>query len=72
MPLDDKTQSQHVDAIGTTRSASPSVQNEYVDTKGSAGDGDEIVQNLAQAGEEVGMTWRSILAAAVSPDLLFT
>jgi hypothetical protein len=63
MTSNDKAQSQHVDSI--------SVQNahsEYVDQKASPNDGDEIVQNLAQAGEEVGMTWRSILAAGVSPD----
>jgi hypothetical protein len=71
MSSNDKTQLQHVDNIGVARSDSSSIRNahsDHVNAKAPSDDGDEIVQNLAQAGEEVGMTWRSILAAGVSPD----
>jgi poly(3-hydroxybutyrate) depolymerase len=74
MPSDGKLQSHHIDNIEEAENDSLSGQNthpEYADRDGSADDVDEIVQNLAQAGEEVGMTWRSILAAGVSSGLSF-
>lgn len=70
MTSNDKSHSQYIDNIGIGRSDSSSIHNalsEFVDKKGPAEDGDEIVQNLAQAGEKVGMTWHSIVAAGVSP-----
>jgi hypothetical protein len=72
MLSDNKFHLQHVDnieAAGTDSSLGRNAQSAYVDENGSNDNGDEIVQNLAQAGEEVGMTWRSILAAGVSPGL---
>lgn len=66
MPPQDKAEMVHVDNITAAESKSPSIRNdqlELVDTGGTGGD--EIVHNLAYAGEEVGLTWRSILAAGV-------
>lgn len=61
----DKSGMEHVDNI-TAASSAPSVQGAPLEKYDTATTGDEIVQNLAHAGEEVGMTWRSILAAGVS------
>lgn len=61
----DKTGAEHVDHIAAA-SSTPSVQGAPLEKQDTAATGDEIVQNLNQAGEEVGMTWRSILAAGVS------
>lgn len=61
----DKSGTEHVDNIASA-SSPPSTQGAPIEKHDTAETGDEIIQNLATAGEEVGMTWRSILAAGVS------
>lgn len=66
MAANDKVGSEHVDTIGAAGHSTPSIRDNQLDHVDTKETGDEIVQNLAHAGEEVGMTWRSILAAGVS------
>lgn len=56
---DYKPSTSHVDAIETANS-SEEVVLKHVDSAN-----EEIVQHLQTTGEEVGMTWRSFMAAAV-------
>ena len=57
----EKPNTSHVDAI---ESATDSEQNVPVGHKNDANE--EIVQHLQNTGEEVGMTWRTYMAAIVS------
>jgi hypothetical protein len=59
----DKNGIEHISDVAAANSSSPSIHDDGL--KDTIAD-DEIVQNLAHAGEEVGLTWRSILAAGVS------
>lgn len=56
----DKTSASHIDAIETANSSDRNVPLAHVNSAN-----EEIVQHLQTTGEEVGMTWRSFMAAAV-------
>lgn len=56
----DKASASHVDAIETANSSDHNVHLKHVNSAN-----EEIVQHLQTTGEEVGMTWRSFMAAAV-------
>jgi len=56
----DKASIAHVDAIENAKTSEP----DGIKRTNSANE--EIVQHLQTTGEEVGMTWRSIMAASVS------
>lgn len=58
-PGDDKASASHVDNISPRVDSDPVVSHQHGD--------EEIVEVLQHTGEEVGMTWRTIAAAIVSP-----
>ena len=57
----DKASASHVDAIETANGSDQGTEIRHVNSAN-----EEIVQHLQTTGEEVGMTWRSFMAAAVS------
>lgn len=60
----DKATTQHVDAIESANASDNSEQGVPIHPVNSANE--EIVQHLQTTGEEVGMTFRTIMAAVVS------
>lgn len=64
----DKHTAQHIDAIDAVESPDHSVPLKHINSAN-----EEIVQHLQTTGEEVGMTWRTFMAAAVQDpiELLF-
>lgn len=61
MNNNEKPGAEHIDAVESVPSSDLSVQGKYVKDAN-----EEIVEHLQTTGEEVGMTWRSIMAAIVS------
>jgi ribosomal protein S16 len=61
MDANEKSTAQHIDTIGSSQPSEQGVQVRHVNDAN-----EEIVQHLQTTGEEVGMTWRSIMAAIVS------
>ena len=56
----DKSTAQHIDAIESVDNSDHNVPLKHVNSAN-----EEIVQHLQTTGEEVGMTWRTFMAAAV-------
>jgi hypothetical protein len=56
----EKSTTEHVDAIGSADTSEHGVEVKHMDAN------EEIVQHLQTTGEDVGMTWRTIMAAVVS------
>lgn len=69
MAPEDKSSVQHADYIEPVNQTTNSPLETSDDSSGR--DGDDIVTALQHTGEEVGMTWRSFMAAAVSQPLLY-
>lgn len=61
MDSSEKNTAQHIDAIESANNSEQGVQLKHVDSAN-----EEIVQHLQTTGEEVGMTWRTTMAAVVS------
>jgi hypothetical protein len=60
----DKASIAHIDAIENSNGLESDV------AKHTNSANEEIVQHLQTTGEEVGMTWRSIMAASVSAQII--
>lgn len=65
MAYNDKSTTQQIDAIESVESSEHGVAVHHVNSAN-----EEIVQHLQTTGEEVGMTWRTIMAAVVSNSML--
>lgn len=57
----DKSTTQHVDTIESVNNSDHNVTLKHVNSAN-----EEIVQHLRTTGEEIGMTWRTFMAAVVS------
>lgn len=57
----DKNTTEHIDPIESANTSDHNVPLRHVNSAN-----EEIVQHLKTTGEEIGMTWRTFMAAAVS------